>query len=281
MISPNLAWWAEYPFAPPLEPNSDLVLHRLISPNSTMANHPVPPLNGTRLKTTLKMAISKLKFLQEKKTAISKQQRRQLADYLSAGKELSAKIRVENIIREDINIELLEHCELYCELLLARAPIITDPQRHTVDPGLKEAILSVVFLSHHTELRELNTLTDLFRQKYGPEFIQRVLENENGDYVPEKIVKKCSIEAPSEVLVELYLTEIARAYEVPYSGLKDEFDDDGGSGGIGETVSQPVKEAPIAANDAPLSSEAPKVEPAKPAASDFDSLKARFSALKR
>lgn len=248
-----------------------------------MANHPVPPLNGTRLKTTLKMAISKLKFLQEKKAAISKQQRRQLADYLSARKELSAKIRVENIIREDINIELLEHCELYCELLLARAPIITDPQRHTVDPGLKEAILSIVFLSHHTELRELNTLADLFRQKYGPEFIQRVLENEDGEYVPEKIVKKCSIEAPSEVLVELYLTEIARAYEVPYSGLKDDLDDDedGGSGGIGETIAQPALEAPIAAEDAPAPAEAPKVESAKSAASDFDSLKARFSALKR
>jgi len=40
--------------------------------------------------------------------------------YIQQGKSESAKIRVENIIREDINVELLEILELYCELLLAR-----------------------------------------------------------------------------------------------------------------------------------------------------------------
>lgn len=80
----------------------------------------VPPhLNPLRLKTALKMAISKLRFIQEK-TAITKQQRRQLSELLSQGKESSSKIRVENIIRDDIYIELLEILELYCELLLAR-----------------------------------------------------------------------------------------------------------------------------------------------------------------
>ena len=63
----------------------------------------VPPhLNPLRLKTALKMAISKLRFIQEKKTAITKQQRRQLSELLSQGKESSSKIRVENIIREYI-----------------------------------------------------------------------------------------------------------------------------------------------------------------------------------
>ena len=107
-----------------------------------MPPSPVPPLNATRLKTTLKMAISKLKFLQEKKTALTKQQRRQLADLLTAGKELSAKIRVENIIRDDIYIELLEYCELYCELLLARMLLILDMQR-PLDSGLKDAVRAV------------------------------------------------------------------------------------------------------------------------------------------
>ena len=85
-----------------------------------MPSHLPTPLNQTKLKTSLKMAISKLKFIQDKKTALTKQQRRQLADLLNQGKESSAKIRVENIIRDDIYIELLEFLELYCELLLAK-----------------------------------------------------------------------------------------------------------------------------------------------------------------
>ena len=59
-------------------------------------------------------------MVQQKETAIAKMNRRQLAQILEQGKYESARIRVENIIREDINVELLEILELYCELLLAR-----------------------------------------------------------------------------------------------------------------------------------------------------------------
>lgn len=242
-----------------------------------------PPINPTRLKTTLKMAISKLKFLQEKKTALTKQQRRQLADLLAAGKESSAKIRVENIIRDDIYIELLEYCELYCELLLARILIILDVHRTIVDPGLKEAVLLVMYSSHHTEIKELVSLGDILRLKYGHEFASRVLANENREYVPEKIVKRCDIEPPSEVLVDLYLTEIARAYGVPYSGLSektndDDDDEDEGDGGIKEAAEL---EEPIAEEIATKPSVVKPVSLQKKEQLDFDDLRARFAALKK
>lgn len=238
------------------------------------------------------MAISKVKFLQEKKTALTKQQRRQLADLLSAGKESSAKIRVENIIRDDIYIELLEYCELYCELILARILTVLDAQRHTVDPGLKEAVLLVIYSSHHTEIKELITLRDMLRVKYGADFIQSVMANESHEYVPDKIVKRCGIEPPSEVLVDLYLTEIARAYEVPYSGLSkyesiedegkdndDQDDDDEGSGGIKEPAEL---EEPIADEIGAKHNVMKKpVSPQKKEQEAFDDLKARFAALKR
>jgi vacuolar protein sorting-associated protein IST1 len=57
---------------------------------------------------------------QQRETAISKVARRHMAQLLEAGKEESARIRVENIIRQDILVELMEILELYCELLLAR-----------------------------------------------------------------------------------------------------------------------------------------------------------------
>lgn len=57
-------------------------------------------------------------MVQQKDTAIAKQQRRAMAQLLEQGKDESARIRVENIIRSDLTTELLEILELYCELLL-------------------------------------------------------------------------------------------------------------------------------------------------------------------
>lgn len=264
-----------------------------------MAQHPPPPhLNPQRLKISLKMAISKLKFIQDKKTALTKQQRRQLADLLKQGKETSAKIRVENIIRDDIYIELLEFLELYCELLLARISIILDTSRTGVDVSLKEAILSVIYAAPHTEIKELAGIKDIFVYKYGHEFGKAVIDNENEEYVPAKIVKRCQMDPPPETLVDLYLCEIAKAYEAPYSGLKEEeveeaeeagSDDDDGppSGGqavknLEEPIAEVAEEPVPKSEPKPASKPAPKPAP-KPKVKEqdeFDALKARFAALK-
>jgi len=61
-----------------------------------------------------------LRILQEKKEALAKQARREIATLLEKNKVETARIKVESMINEDIHIELLELLELYCELLLAR-----------------------------------------------------------------------------------------------------------------------------------------------------------------
>lgn len=255
-----------------------------------MPSNPPPQLNPTRLKTSLKMAISKLKFIQDKKSALTKQQRRQLADLLNLGKESSAEIRVENIIRDDIYIELLEFLELYCELLLARMSILLDPTRTTCDPGLKEAVQSIIYAAPNTELKELSMIREILIHKYGAEFGKSAISNEDGA-VPNKIVSRCQIEAPSETLVNLYLCEIAKAYLAPYSGLKhlqqddaenstvdqDSNDDDEPSGG--EAIKAENIE-PIAETTNENGSTQKPVSGTKTKLSDFDDLKARFAALK-
>ena len=71
----------------------------------------MPAQETAKLKVQLKLAITRLRSLQQKKVAIAKQSRRELANVMAAGKEASARIRVENVIREDVNIELLEILE--------------------------------------------------------------------------------------------------------------------------------------------------------------------------
>lgn len=234
-------------------------------------------INPARLKTSLKMAISKLKFAQDKKSALNKQLRRQLADTLRQGKETSATIRVENIIRDDIHVELLEYLELYCELLLTRISLIIDPARSEIDNGLKEAAYSVIYASQYTDLKELSIIKELLISRYGPELLHKVSTNE-GNVIPYRIITRCKIEPPSENLVTLYLCEIAKAYKVPYSGLKSNGDSDSVENDTEPT--KPNNAGESTEKDNNLSKVKPESVLEGKEVDDFDALKARFAALK-
>ncbi|CAD6580148.1 MAG: hypothetical protein ASARMPREDX12_009477 [Alectoria sarmentosa] len=188
-----------------------------------------------KIKVQLKLSISRLRMVQQKDTAIAKQQRRAMAVLLEQGKEESARIRVENIIRSDITTELLEVLELYCELLLARTGLL---EAKECDPGLEEAIKSIIYAAPRTDVKELQQARALLVEKYGKEFALEAVENSDGK-VAERVLKKLRVEPPDPELVTLYLKEIARTYGVNWPRLEespdghkdDDDDDDAPSGG--------------------------------------------------
>ncbi|KAJ5725444.1 uncharacterized protein N7483_006801 [Penicillium malachiteum] len=83
-----------------------------------------PSAQTTRLVSTLRLLIPRLRLSQKKDNASSVVQRRELSQLLSEGRDASARIRVENVIATDIAVEAMEMVELYCELLLARANVL-------------------------------------------------------------------------------------------------------------------------------------------------------------
>ncbi|KAM0277115.1 hypothetical protein ACHAQH_006059 [Verticillium albo-atrum] len=174
---------------------------------------PPPPASLiTKLKVQLKLAIARLRMVQQRDEALGKTQRRAMAQLLEVGKVESARIRVENIIRSDITNELHELLELYCELLIARAGLL---EGSTCDPGLEEAIKSIMYAAPKTEIKELQVVRTLLAEKYGKEFVMSAMENSDGKVAPN-IVKKLSVTPPKEELVVGYLEEIARAYNVDW-----------------------------------------------------------------
>ncbi|KAH6635180.1 regulator of Vps4 activity in the MVB pathway-domain-containing protein [Chaetomium sp. MPI-SDFR-AT-0129] len=228
---------------------------------------PPPSTFVPKLKVQLKLAIARLRMVQKRDEALAKTQRRAMATLLEQGKIDSARIRVENIIRSDVTTELHEILELYCELLLARAGLLDASSAAAggpgagagavgCDPGLEEAVKSIIYAAPRTEIKELTTVRTLLAERFGKEFVLQAMENEGGG-VSERVVKKLSVTPPREELVQGYLEEIAKAYGVDWPpgrrekeklGEAPEFvDGDDGEGG-GQRAKQQL--------EAPLSGEA-------------------------
>ena len=175
-----------------------------MAPSSSLVN---------KIKVQLKLGISRLRMVQQKDTALAKQARREMAQLLEAGKEQSARIRVENIIRSDMNTELLEILELYCELLIARAGLL---EAKECDPGLEEAVKSIIFAAPKIEgVKELSTVRQLLAEKYGKEFTLCAVENSD-EKVSQRVLDRLKVEPPQIELVEAYLSTIADAYGVDW-----------------------------------------------------------------
>lgn len=204
---------------------------------------------------------------------------------LEQGKEQSAKIRVEIIIQEDINNELLEILELYCELLLARSALL---DQRECDPGLEEAVKTIIYSATRTEVKELHQVRELLMHKFGKEFAENAIENAD-EIVPEKVMKRLSTAPPSPDLVNLYLVEIAKTYHAPYSGLPQEppSDDNSDQDGGAKEPSSPIAvsvPAPTTDNVHPtlkLNDQKPLAQAPSSGDAELDALKERFQALRR
>lgn len=172
--------------------------------------------NYTKLKTHLRLSINRLKLLEKKKTELAQKARKEIAEYIAAGKSERAKIRVEHIIREDYMVEAMEIVEMYCDLILARFGLVT--QMKELDEGLAEAISSLIWVAPrmHTDVQELKVISDLFTAKYGKIYAD-ACRNENVNTISDKLKHKLSVQSPPKILVEKYLIEIAKNYNVEYT----------------------------------------------------------------
>ncbi|MFS7988401.1 putative vacuolar protein sorting-associated protein Ist1 [Helianthus anomalus] len=79
---------------------------------------------GSKCKTLLKLTISRINLLRNRREIHIKQMRRDIAKLLETSQEATAPIRVEPIIREEKMMAAQEIIKLFCELVVVRLPII-------------------------------------------------------------------------------------------------------------------------------------------------------------
>lgn len=168
-----------------------------------------------KCKTALKLAVSRIKLLNNKREAQVKQMKRELAQLLESGQVQTARIRVEHVIREEKTMTAYNLIEIYCELLAARLPIIESQKNCPID--LKEAITSVVFASPRcADVPELMDIKKHLTAKYGKEFITTAIELRPDCGVNRMLVEKLSAKAPDGPTKLKILTAIAEEHNVKW-----------------------------------------------------------------
>ncbi|KAF8985209.1 hypothetical protein BGZ46_005572 [Entomortierella lignicola] len=170
--------------------------------------------NPTRTKVHLKLSVNRLQMLQNKKNMLAQQGRKEIARLLEIGKEESARIRVEHIIREDFSTEALEIIELYCELLLARFGLLE--QLKNCDPAIAEAVNTVIYAAPRAEVKELLQVRDQLAAKFGRDFVANAMDNLDESVNP-RIIQKLKVQTPDPYLVNRYLEEIAKTFKVNWT----------------------------------------------------------------
>ena len=171
------------------------------------------PFNSVKFKANLKMAVQRIRMIQNKRVNSVKQQRKQLAELLNIGKLDSCRIRVEGLIREDLSIEGLELLALFTELVVSRVNVIIESK--TCPTDLKESLTSMLWASTRIgdDIAEFNAVRQQIGIKYGKDFVQMAIANSELS-VNQKVMDKLNIAVPNSAACFEYLRAIANEFGV-------------------------------------------------------------------
>lgn len=168
-----------------------------------------------KLRTNLNLIIHRLKLVEKKKVELNQKARRTIGEFLNAGKPDRARIRVEQIIRDDYIIESMDLVESYCDFLISRFGQLQASE--VVDEGLATAVSSLIWVAPRFEndIPELKVIADQLGRKYGKQYVAAARDN-SLKTVNETLMKKMGVQAPPKILVEKYLVEIAKDQKIDY-----------------------------------------------------------------
>eukprot|EP00798_Chlamydomonas_sp_ICE-L_P030279 gene30279-35266_t len=122
--------------------------------------------NVTKCKIQVQLCLGRINLQRNKKTIAIKAYRKEVAELLAGGKQESARIRVETVIRENLMMQAFERLEIYLESINVRVQLIDKTKE--IPRDMVEAISSVIYAAQRVaDLPELLELRKMFASKYG------------------------------------------------------------------------------------------------------------------
>ncbi|XP_020229464.1 uncharacterized protein LOC109810414 [Cajanus cajan] len=164
---------------------------------------------ASKCKKAIKRARCRLGLLKNKRLAIARQLRKDLAELIQSGHEETAFNRVEQLLQDEslaAAYELLDH---FCEFILSQFSYI---RRHKDCPNdINEAVSSLIFASARCgDLPELGVIRNLFGQRYGERFATTAVELFPGNLVNKQLKENLSVKSVPDDLKYRMMDKIAK-----------------------------------------------------------------------
>jgi len=187
--------------------------------------------NTFRSKVLLKGGENRIRLQKSKLSNSVKLQQREIALLLEGGKDELARIRAEQMVRDELLIESYEIVEVLCETLLTRYNLLGfnfHPTKENPYPPLPaeiaEAVCSIAFASCRMDATELQTVTEMLASRFGPELIDsacagKPLQNGYGmhnNLVNPRLYSKLLYSVPDGNVVLQKLQDIADMFQLEW-----------------------------------------------------------------
>jgi len=173
--------------------------------------------NGSKLKSQLKMAVIHIQMESNRKLALSKQIKREIAMYLNEDtpKREKARLRTEAFIQDDNMIQVYDILKLQCVLLSERVKMI-EQSKKVCPADLLSCVATLIYAEQFVDSKELSLIRKQFRDKYGKRFEELVLAKKENN-VNEKIIELLSLSPRDPVVVQNYMIQICKHFEIDYT----------------------------------------------------------------
>mmetsp|Transcript_8923 Transcript_8923/g.17459 ORF Transcript_8923/g.17459 Transcript_8923/m.17459 type:complete len:457 (-) Transcript_8923:174-1544(-) len=174
-----------------------------------------------KFKTKLRVSLQRLKLQINKKSNVAHNvTRKEVITLLKEGKDESARIRAEGMIREEMLMNAFEVTQMMCDLMLTRALYI-DKSGKSCPVDMTEACASVIFASGRLgDIPELVEIAQMLASKYGKKWAESHQDNESGK-VNRKLVVLLDVNPPKYQTVLQKMRDIARLYKFNWKPKKD------------------------------------------------------------
>lgn len=172
-----------------------------------------------KLKTSLQIAITRLKYLQSHKLELSERVKLEIVKCIQNSKYMQAKIKAQRFLRNEATVEALELVEMYCEQLLERYDLFQ--QMKKPDESLIVPVSSLIWVTpyYQTEVGELKVVMKQLAAKYGNNFCRMALSNREGNASPE-LIERVKLFVSTDEKTEKCLKKICRKFNIDYKENK-------------------------------------------------------------
>ncbi|KAF3443890.1 hypothetical protein FNV43_RR13580 [Rhamnella rubrinervis] len=157
---------------------------------------------ASKCKRLIKQVQCRLKLLKNKRNAMVRQLREDMAELIKNGHENIAFNRAEQLIPDESVVQVYELLDHFCEFILLNFSYI---RRHKDCPNdVNEAVSSLIYASARCgDLPELRLIRKLFEDRYGLRFamvavdllsgnlVNRQVKEDSGAHVPDANLQTC------------------------------------------------------------------------------------------